>query len=272
MSNVTYVKGEELTALANGLKSKGENILNTYKGDCSQAIQLSSECLQVSGLSSANFLEALEKIYSQVNDRLASFADFLTNVVVQEYAAVSEAIVKNFNTDFANEISGLLGIPIAVGLHASGTGTTTPGGTGGSTVSGCGSTVTGCGSSTVSGCGGSSSSNNTSTVTGCGGSSTTTSTSTVSGCGGSSSTTSAPTVSGCGGSSSASSGTTTTNQPTVSGCGGSAAVSKPAVSGCGGYSARSSTNTTTTATSKPPITGCGGGNATANMYKYYGSN
>ena len=97
MSNVTYVKGEELTALANGLKSKGENILNTYKGDCSQAIQLSSECLQVSGLSSANFLEALEKIYSQVNDRLASFADFLTNVVVQEYAAVSEA------KDYINE-------------------------------------------------------------------------------------------------------------------------------------------------------------------------
>ena len=113
MSNVTHVKDEELTALANGLKAKGENILNAYKNECSQAIQLSSECLQVSGLSSANFLEALEKIYSQVNNRLASFADFLTRVVVQEYAAVSEAIVKNFNSDFANEISGLLGISVS---------------------------------------------------------------------------------------------------------------------------------------------------------------
>ena len=35
MSNVTYVKGEELTALANGLKSKGENkkyLLKTTHG------------------------------------------------------------------------------------------------------------------------------------------------------------------------------------------------------------------------------------------------
>ena len=31
MSNVTYVKGDELTALANSLKSKGESINNEYK-------------------------------------------------------------------------------------------------------------------------------------------------------------------------------------------------------------------------------------------------
>ena len=161
MSNVTYVKGDELTALAKSLKSKGENILNTYKVDCSQAIQLSSECLQISGLSSANFLEALEKIYTQVNNRLVSFADFLTNVVVQEYTAVSEAIVNNFNSNFANEMSGLLGITVAVGLRAAGPVTAT-------TIVNCvsnatsGTIVTGSGSPTP----------NPSIVTGSGGSST----------------------------------------------------------------------------------------------------
>lgn len=114
MNGKTYINGDELTALANGLKAKSENILNSYKGDCSQAIQMSSECLQLSGLNTADFFQALEKIYTQVNERINSFADFLTNVVVAEYSAVAEAISNNFNGNFASEISSLLGIPVAL--------------------------------------------------------------------------------------------------------------------------------------------------------------
>ena len=49
MNGKTYINGDELTALANSLKAKSENILSTYKGDCAAAIQMSSECLQLSG-------------------------------------------------------------------------------------------------------------------------------------------------------------------------------------------------------------------------------
>ena len=112
MNGKTYINGDELTALANSLKAKSENILSTYKGDCSQAIQMSSECLQLSGLNTTEFFQALEKIYTQVNERIAAFADFLTNVVVAEYNAVSEAITNSFNTEFAMEISNLLGIGV----------------------------------------------------------------------------------------------------------------------------------------------------------------
>lgn len=116
MNGKTYINGDELTALANSLKSKSENILSTYKGDCSQAIQMSSECLQLSGLNTTEFFQALEKIYTQVNERIASFADFLTNVVVAEYNAVSEAITNSFNNEFANEISSLLGISVTASI------------------------------------------------------------------------------------------------------------------------------------------------------------
>ncbi len=116
MNGKTYINGDELTALANSLKSKSENILSTYKGDCSQAIQMSSECLQLSGLNTTEFFQALEKIYTQVNERIASFADFLTNVVVAEYNAVSEAITNSFNTEFASEISSLLGISVTASI------------------------------------------------------------------------------------------------------------------------------------------------------------
>ena len=116
MNGKTYINGDELTALANSLKAKSENILSTYKGDCAQAIQMSSECLQLSGLNTTEFFQALEKIYTQVNERIASFADFLTNVVVAEYNAVSEAITSSFNNEFANEIAGLLGISVSASI------------------------------------------------------------------------------------------------------------------------------------------------------------
>ena len=116
MNGKTYINGDELTALANSLKAKSENILSTYKGDCAAAIQMSSECLQLSGLNTTEFFQALEKIYTQVQERIASFADFLTNVVVAEYNAVSEAITNSFNTEFASEISSLLGISVTASI------------------------------------------------------------------------------------------------------------------------------------------------------------
>ncbi len=290
MNGKTYINGDELTALANSLKSKSENILSTYKGDCAQAIQMSSECLQLSGLNTTEFFQALEKIYTQVNEKVASFADFLTNVVVAEYNAVSEAIVSSFNNEFANEISGLLGISVSATITSAtptvDPGVPSPGGSDtssrpavsgcGSVVSGCSSTVSGCGSvvsgcsstvsgcsssSTVSGCGSSSTVSgcgSSSTVTGCGGSSRP---STVSGCGSSSK---PSTVSGCGSSNSSSrpstvSGcsSTVSKSTTVTGCGGSSSSSsRPSttVGGCGGYTYNKPTTT---------VTGCGGSRASS---------
>ena len=110
MSNVTYVKGDELTALANSLKSKGENINNEYKNNCSKALSMSTECLQASGLNTAEFFQSLDSIYAKLNERINEVSDFLTNVVVAEYQALNDALVNNFNNKFANEMSGVLGL------------------------------------------------------------------------------------------------------------------------------------------------------------------
>lgn len=110
MSNVTYVKGDELTALANSLKSKGETINNEYKNNCSQALSMSTECLQASGLNTAEFFQSLDSIYAKLNQRITEVSDFLTNVVVAEYQALNDALVNNFNNKFANEMSGVLGL------------------------------------------------------------------------------------------------------------------------------------------------------------------
>ena len=110
MSNVTYVKGDELTALAQSLKSKGESINMQYRSRCSEALSMSTECLQASGLNTAEFFEALDSIYAKINQRINEVSDFLTNVVVAEYQALNDAIVSNFNNNFANEMSGVLGL------------------------------------------------------------------------------------------------------------------------------------------------------------------
>lgn len=110
MSNITYVKGDELTALANSLKSKGESINNEYKNNCSQALSMSTECLQASGLNTAEFFQSLDSIYANLNQRITEVSDFLTNVVVAEYQALNDALVSNFNNKFANEMSGVLGL------------------------------------------------------------------------------------------------------------------------------------------------------------------
>lgn len=115
MSNVTYVKGDELTALANSLKSKGESINNEYKNNCSQVLSMCTECLQASGLNTAEFFQSLDSIYANLNQRITEVSDFLTNVVVVEYQALNDALVSNFNNNFANEMSGVLGLTGNVG-------------------------------------------------------------------------------------------------------------------------------------------------------------
>ena len=107
-----YVNSGDLSQEALALKKHGEELLNIYKGECSQALELSTECLQVSGLNTQEFFRALEKIYTNLSERITEFADFLTNVVVVEYEAVNEAITQNFNNKFAQEISSTLGIPM----------------------------------------------------------------------------------------------------------------------------------------------------------------
>ena len=108
----TYINSEQITTIASNLKTKGDHILNQYKSDCTTALNMSTECLQLSGLDTTEFFKALESIYAKLNDRITQFADFLTNKVAAEYDFTSQAITVSFNNEFANDISSLLGISV----------------------------------------------------------------------------------------------------------------------------------------------------------------
>ena len=60
------------------------NILTEYKQNCIPALNMSTECLQLSGLDTTEFFKALESIYTKLNERITEFSDFLTNTVAVE--------------------------------------------------------------------------------------------------------------------------------------------------------------------------------------------
>ena len=104
------INSEQITSVANSLKSKGEQILNQYKGDCASALQMSSQCLQLSGLDMEQIFRSMENVYSKVNDRISNLSDFLINNIAAEYDALSQTITNSFNNDFANEFGALIGV------------------------------------------------------------------------------------------------------------------------------------------------------------------
>lgn len=130
MANTAFINSDQITSIASSMKTKGDNILTEYKQNCIPALNMSTECLQLSGLDTTEFFKALESIYTKLNERISEFADFLTNTVAVEYDFTSKAIAASFNEEFANEISGLLGISVGGVGSAAGAGSTIPGTTG----------------------------------------------------------------------------------------------------------------------------------------------
>lgn len=130
MANTAFINSDQITSIASSMKTKGDNILTEYKQNCIPALNMSTECLQLSGLDTTEFFKALEFIYTKLNERITEFSDFLTNTVAVEYDFTSKAIAASFNEEFANEISGLLGISVGGIGSAAGVGSTIPGTTG----------------------------------------------------------------------------------------------------------------------------------------------
>ena len=85
----------EIISIANFLKEKSEKIYNEYKTNCTPAMELSKECLALSGLNTDECFQTLDEIYRKLHERLLGFSDFLINDIVGGYTALSESLVKN---------------------------------------------------------------------------------------------------------------------------------------------------------------------------------
>ena len=127
MASTAFINSDQITSIASSMKTKGDNILTEYKQNCIPALNMSTECLQLSGLDTTEFFKALESIYTKLNERITEFSDFLTNTVAVEYDFTSKAIVASFNDEFANEMASLLGLTVGGGAAAIAPGMGNPG-------------------------------------------------------------------------------------------------------------------------------------------------
>lgn len=107
-----YVNSEELKLIASGMKNKATIIMDAYQNDIVTALTMGSEALQISGLDTTTVLNSFNKIFTNINTRINTLADFLLTTVTNEYDEVSAAITNEFDNNFANEIAGLLGISV----------------------------------------------------------------------------------------------------------------------------------------------------------------
>ena len=131
-----YVNSEELREIAQNMKLKASNIMEAYQNDATSAILTGSESIQISGLDTTQVLNSFNKIFTNLSTRINTLADFLINMVANEYDRVSIAIKNEFDNEFANEIAKLLGLTIGTGGIGGGTLYPTPSnpGTGGAGI------------------------------------------------------------------------------------------------------------------------------------------
>ena len=57
-------------------------------------MELSKDCIELSGLNTTEYFNMLDDIYNKLNERLLKFSDFLINDIVAEYTTLSERAVK----------------------------------------------------------------------------------------------------------------------------------------------------------------------------------
>ena len=110
-----YVNSEELREIAQSMKLKASNIMESYQNDATSAILTGSESIQISGLDTTQVLNSFNKIFTNLSTRINTLADFLINMVASEYDRVSIAIKNEFDNEFANELAKLLGLTIGTG-------------------------------------------------------------------------------------------------------------------------------------------------------------
>jgi hypothetical protein len=91
----TFLNPVEITSIANSLKEKTDRINNEYKNNCVPVMELSKECIELSGLDTTEYFRMLDEIYNKINERLLRFSEFLINDIVAEYTTLSERVVKN---------------------------------------------------------------------------------------------------------------------------------------------------------------------------------
>ena len=107
------VNTDGLKSVAQDMNAKRDEIMNIYNGTLKQIIESSKECISTSGLDFDMVNSVFERTFKNLDTSISQLSDVLLNKIIPSYEELSAEIRYAFNTEFADEMSNLLGIASA---------------------------------------------------------------------------------------------------------------------------------------------------------------
>ena len=104
------VDASGLRSVAQDINTKREEIMNVYTGSLKQIIESSKQCISTSGLDFDQVNSVFAKTFSSLDSSLAELSDVLINKIIPSYEDLSSEIRSAFNSEFADQLSSILGI------------------------------------------------------------------------------------------------------------------------------------------------------------------
>lgn len=104
------VNADGLRSVAQDMNAKKEEIMNIYTGTLKSIIESSKTCISTSGLDFEQVNSAFAKTFADLDSSISELSDALINKIIPSYEDLSTEIRTAFNTEFADQMSSILGI------------------------------------------------------------------------------------------------------------------------------------------------------------------
>jgi hypothetical protein len=108
--NVSRIRFDEVGKILESLKQQKETINKVYNTKIIKVLESSQQCFQVANLNYAEINETIAKTFNSLDKKYYNLIDVLENNVLRGYTEVVLAIQQMFNSEFASQMSELLGV------------------------------------------------------------------------------------------------------------------------------------------------------------------
>ena len=104
------VNADGLRSVAQDMNTKKDEIMNIYNGTLKSIIESSKTCISTSGLDFEQVNSIFAKTFADLDSSITELSDALVNKIIPSYEDLSVEIRAAFNTEFADQMSSILGM------------------------------------------------------------------------------------------------------------------------------------------------------------------
>lgn len=104
----SIVSKEGIIQIAQNIDTRRQEIYDVYKTQIVPILKSSEECLSVSGLNYDDVIKSFENVFNSLNTQITDLYKALTDKIIPNYENTSNIIRQLFNSEFAEELSGIL--------------------------------------------------------------------------------------------------------------------------------------------------------------------